>query len=147
MKIRRGANLRATDLLSTEHTELVDEGGRFSRVERTAQIATHPQVQRSLRVCWRNPGGAYNCGRCNKCLLTMVPLEVLGARDAVATFPPELDLDAVAAIEVDSNVAVQLWRTSWTPHAPTAARHRRPCCAWSRAAGARRASPRATARG
>jgi glycosyltransferase involved in cell wall biosynthesis len=93
-----GAGWMVDQLWSTEALEIVDAGGRFSRVERTRLIAGHPTVQRSLRVCWENPDGAYNCGRCRKCLMTMVTLEALGLRDRVETFPATLDLDAIAGI-------------------------------------------------
>jgi hypothetical protein len=104
-----GANLLVNQLWSTERLEIVDDGGRYSRVQRMERIAAHPVVRQTLRVCWENPGGAYNCGRCRKCLMTMLTLEALGARDAIATFPPQLDLDAVAAIEIPQPVPLTLW--------------------------------------
>ena len=96
-------------LWSTEELQLVDVGGRHTRVERLKRIVNHPVVQRTLRVCWENPDGAYNCGRCRKCLLTMLTLEGLGARALIHTFPPELDLDAVAAIEIDQMDVLTMW--------------------------------------
>jgi hypothetical protein len=104
-----GANRMVDRLWSTEELEIVDDGGRYTRVERLARIASHPMVQQTLRVCWQNPDGAYNCGRCRKCLMTMIGLEALGARAGVHTFPAELDLEAVAAIEVEQTVLLILW--------------------------------------
>ncbi|HVX34054.1 MAG TPA: glycosyltransferase family A protein [Solirubrobacterales bacterium] len=86
-------------LWSTETLEIADAGSRLSRVERTRMVAEDPVARRSLRVCWENPGGAYNCGRCAKCLRTMVTLEAQGLRDGVETFPAQLDLGAVAGLE------------------------------------------------
>ncbi len=105
-----GANWMVDQLWSSERLEIVDDGGRFSRLERTARIANHPLVRRTLRVCWENPEGAYNCGRCRKCLMTMSALEALGARGAVTTFPPELDLEAIAALELRHPVLINLWQ-------------------------------------
>lgn len=96
-------------LWSTEQLEVVDDGGPYSRVERTRRIAGHPLVQRTLRVCWENRDGAYNCGRCRKCLMTMITLEALGAREEIQTFPPDLDLADVAAIEIKQGVLLTLW--------------------------------------
>jgi hypothetical protein len=104
-----GANRLVDQLWSTEQLEIVDDGGRYSRVERTRQIAGDPLVQQTLRVCWENPDGAYNCGRCRKCLMTMLTLEAVGARTSVATFPPELDLEAIGAIEVNHEILMVLW--------------------------------------
>ena len=109
VQVRFGANWMVDQLWSTEGLDIVDDGGRFSRMERLGKIAGHPVVQRTLRVCWENLGGAYNCGRCRKCLMTMCGLEALGVRRQVTSFPPELDLDAVAAIELRVSVLLILW--------------------------------------
>jgi hypothetical protein len=107
-QIPLGAARMIDHLWSTEGLEVVDWGGRFSRTERLATIATHPLVQRTLRVCWENRGGAYNCGRCGKCLLTMIPLEALGLREQVLTFP-ELDLGALDGYTITTPLQVALW--------------------------------------
>jgi glycosyltransferase involved in cell wall biosynthesis len=104
-----GANWMVDQLWSSEQLEIVDDGGRHSRMDRLRQIVDHPEVRRTLRVCWQNPDGAYNCGRCRKCLMTMAALEALGVRDRITTFPPQLDLDAVAAIEIRQPVLLTLW--------------------------------------
>ncbi|HET9198543.1 MAG TPA: polysaccharide pyruvyl transferase family protein [Solirubrobacterales bacterium] len=105
----RGAAWMVDQLWSNENLEIVDDGGRFSRVERTERIASHPVVRRTLRVCWENPEGAYNCGRCRKCLMTMATLEAVGALREVETFPDEIDLDAIAEIEIPVQVLLTLW--------------------------------------
>lgn len=104
-----GANRMVDQLWSTEQLEIVDDGGRFSRMERLERIAGNPVVQRTLRVCCENRGGAYNCGRCRKCLMTMCGLEALGIRHQVETFPADLDLEAVAAIELGMPILLALW--------------------------------------
>jgi hypothetical protein len=105
----RGAAWMVDQLWSNENLEIVDDGGRFSRVERTVRIATHPVVRKSLRVCWENPDGAYNCGRCRKCLLTMATLATADALAPVETFPDEIDLDAVAEVVLPVPVLLTLW--------------------------------------
>jgi hypothetical protein len=96
-------------LWSSEQLEIADDGGRYSRVERTRRIAGHPLVKRTLRVCWENRDGAYNCGRCRKCLMTMITLEAFGTREGIETFPTDLDLEDVAAIEINQIVLLTLW--------------------------------------
>src|SRR5262249_59102310 len=54
----------------------------------------------SLRVCWENPDGAYNCGRCEKCLRTMINLLIAGALDRCPTFPLPLDPVRVADLDI-----------------------------------------------
>jgi hypothetical protein len=99
----------AAELWSTEALQVVEDGGRFRRIERVARAAAHPLARRTLRVCWENPGGAYNCGRCRKCVLTMVALEALGVRDRVETFPDELPLENVATFDFSHHTSISLW--------------------------------------
>jgi Glycosyl transferase family 2 len=109
VQVPEGANRLVDQLWSTEQLEIVDDGGRFSRVERLKRIVDHPYVKQTLRVCWENPDGAYNCGRCRKCLLTMLSLEALGAREKIATFPTELDCTLVPKVEINRPVLLSLW--------------------------------------
>lgn len=52
-----------------------------------------------LRVCTDNPGQVYNCGRCPKCLRTMVNLRIVGALERCPTFARPLDLKKVAQLD------------------------------------------------
>jgi hypothetical protein len=88
---RMGSSWMVDQLWGTETLEIFDAGGSLGRVGRIEQIAAHPVVQKTLRVCWQNPGGAYNCGRCRKCLLTMATLASIGKLERFETFPSEID--------------------------------------------------------
>jgi hypothetical protein len=83
-------------LWSTDATAIVHDGCEASRFERVAAIAGSDAALQSLRVCWQNPGGAYNCGRCEKYLRTVITLRILGALDRCPTFSRPLSLSAVA---------------------------------------------------
>jgi hypothetical protein len=108
---RWGANHLVDQLWSTEELEIVDGGGRFSRMQRLERLVESPAACRSLRVCWELPEQTYNCGRCRKCLMTMIALEAIGARERVTSFPPELNLDpkVLAEISLDHVVSLTLW--------------------------------------
>ena len=103
-----GTALQVDHLLGVEDLEVVDWGGRLNREQRLQLIAAHPVVRRTLRVCWENPGGAYNCGRCRKCLMTMISLEAIGARQGVETFPPELNFERLADLEINQVISLAL---------------------------------------
>lgn len=94
-----GSHPAVDPLWSTEATELVHDGCELSRSQKIAQIAGKDIVLKSLRVCWQNPQGTYNCGKCEKCLRTMVSLRLAGALDRCTTFPA-LDLERVARINI-----------------------------------------------
>jgi hypothetical protein len=101
-----GSSWMIDQLWGNENLEIFDAGGNLSRVERTRRIAAHPVVQKTLRVCWRNLDGAYNCGRCLKCLMTMAMLEAFGQLENFQTFPPRLereDLELLVPLEAEES--------------------------------------------
>jgi hypothetical protein len=104
-----GASWQVDHLWSSEGLTVEDWGGRFGRIERLRRIVDHPLVQSTLRVCWLNPDGAYNCGRCGKCLLTLIGLEAIGARGKVRTFPAELDLRPLQSYRIVTPLQLTLW--------------------------------------
>ena len=86
-----GSHPLVDPLWSTESLELVHDGAESSRFQKMERIACSEAALRWLHVCWRNPGGAYNCGRCSKCMRTMAELEGLGVLSRSKTFPPKVD--------------------------------------------------------
>jgi hypothetical protein len=95
-----GSHPALDPLWSTEQVELVHDGAETTRIDKVRLVATSPDALRALRVCWTNPNGAYNCGRCEKCLRTMAELEVIGALPHAAMFPDELDLQALEGLVI-----------------------------------------------
>lgn len=74
-----------------------------TRLEKIRRIAREPLVQRNLRVCWQNVGDRLNCGRCEKCVRTMLSLETCGALGRFPGFDRGRGLiaaiDALAAVD------------------------------------------------
>jgi hypothetical protein len=72
-------------LLATEALETIHDCGHLTRVEKTLDIAAWPETYDLLRVCVNTtgvqPGRAAiaNCCTCEKCVRTMVTLELAGA--------------------------------------------------------------------
>lgn len=69
--------------------------GHAARPDKIKRLVESDVAMRHLRVCFRNEDGAYNCGRCEKCLRTMIALYLYGALGRCATFPAELDIRRV----------------------------------------------------
>jgi hypothetical protein len=90
-----GAHPLVNALLSTHDVEFAQSGGAATRYEKVAYLAQSDVALRYLRVCWERPGGAYNCGRCSKCLHTMIDLHLAGALARCHTFDRSLDLDLI----------------------------------------------------
>jgi hypothetical protein len=99
-------------LWSSEGVSIVHDGCAASRMDKVRSFGEDdggPDPLSWLRVCWRNPGGAYNCGRCHKCVSTMVALRVAGLLERATTFPSSLDLARVAALDLSAPGSGLLW--------------------------------------
>jgi hypothetical protein len=94
-----GSHALLDPLWSSKGLHFVHDGAEATRFKKIASIASEDSVLKNLRVCWKNSGGAYNCGRCEKCLRTMTSLEVIGALRRSETFPTRLDLDAIRNLD------------------------------------------------
>jgi hypothetical protein len=94
-----GSNLALDGHWSAEGTTFIHDGTEATRIEKViSQIARSPLALEHLRVCFANERGAYNCGKCDKCLRTMINLYVAGVLEKSSTFPHHIDPDLVAAI-------------------------------------------------
>jgi hypothetical protein len=93
-----GSHALLDTLWSTESCELVHDGAESPRTEKLATVAQSQAALRVLRVC---PADAevYNCGRCEKCLRTMVTLHLLGVRSE--TLPPLSSRAVLRRAQVD----------------------------------------------
>jgi len=98
-----GSHPLVDHLWSTETTELVHDGCEATRIAKARRVAASEVALSSLRVCWENRDGAYNCGRCEKCLRTMINLLVAGALDRCPTFGRPLDPVSVADLDMTEN--------------------------------------------
>ncbi|WP_254924000.1 MULTISPECIES: hypothetical protein [unclassified Rhodococcus (in: high G+C Gram-positive bacteria)] len=78
-----------------EHHEL--ELHRLGKIRRIGENRT---AMNHLRVCWENLDGAFNCGRCAKCVRTRIGLAAAGAQ--CTTFPEIIDVRAVRRMDLRS---------------------------------------------
>jgi len=79
-------------LWSTDDVRFVHDGCEMDRIDKTRIVAASPLALETLQVC---PGytGEYNCGRCLKCLRTMIDLLQAGVLDRCQTLPHSIDAE------------------------------------------------------
>ncbi len=77
-------------LLSSEHIAILQDGARFDKHTKIAELARVPATYNHLRVCYRNPNGLMNCCECDKCIQTMASLALCGALQNYTAFPKPL---------------------------------------------------------
>ncbi len=75
-----GANPVTDHLMSTGAMAIRTDGAGASRTEKSAVVAEWPGAMRWLRVCWQGPELDRNCGRCEKCIRTILNFRAAGAR-------------------------------------------------------------------
>lgn len=102
-----GSNPVTDPMFGTESLEIIHHGTHLSRIEKILALADRSEAQTSVRVCWQNVPGERNCGRCVKCLKTMMPLAIVGRLNQFSAFPPlppwnAIDRDCFAALDVSA---------------------------------------------
>ena len=65
------------DWPQSDSIDLKHHGTGMVRNEKIEIILSNPYVLDTIRVCWENPGRAYNCGRCAACRRTKRPPDVI----------------------------------------------------------------------
>jgi hypothetical protein len=79
-------------LWSTEGLTFVHDGCEMDTIDKTRIVARSRLVLDTLRPC-AGYGSGYNCGRCPKCLRTMIDLMQAGYLDRCRTLPHEIDAE------------------------------------------------------
>lgn len=93
-----GSHATTDHLFSSSVMRIVHDGAAFTRFEKVELVATSEAALSALRVCWRQQSDE-NCGQCEKCLRTMIALELCEALEKAETFKhAALNLDSVAKI-------------------------------------------------
>lgn len=75
---------------SSATVELVHDGVEASRPQKIAAFADNDAAMKNLRVCWYNRDNEYNCGKCEKCIRTMINIRIAGASGRCSTLPAEI---------------------------------------------------------
>lgn len=92
-----GSHPELDPLWSTERTTVVHHGAETSRSAKVRRIAAAPDALADLKVCWEADRDD-NCGRCRKCLRTMLQLKLAGALERTTAFGATLSLDTFVAL-------------------------------------------------
>ena len=105
VRLDNGSNPLTDPLLSSGSFQIVHDGTSFGRIEKLRHLARWPAALRNMRVCWQGDQLDRNCCRCEKCLRTMLMLDVCG-KLPVEAFPLPIEVGAVAALSLKSQGAL-----------------------------------------
>jgi len=90
-----GSHPLVDPLWSSSNLKFIHDGSEATRIDKVALIADHEKALNSLRVCWKYLESGDNCGKCEKCIRTMINLKAINALDRCQTFPNTIPLNKV----------------------------------------------------
>jgi hypothetical protein len=73
-----GSNPITDPLLSSNTFQILHDGAAFTRIEKIREISQWPEALENLMVCWEGSQADRNCGRCEKCIRTILGFRVMG---------------------------------------------------------------------
>ena len=104
-QIPSGSHLATDFLWSTETIQFIHDGAECTRFEKIQnEIATSDVALNHLRVCYKNYKAKFNCGKCDKCLRTMIALKICGSLEKASTFPHQISMDLIHALSIEDEV-------------------------------------------
>ncbi len=84
-------------LWSREGLRFISVGGHIDRQAKVDLMTEEPCMHRHLVVCWKAADGIANCGRCAKCLRTMLNLLVADSLHRSETLPHDVRPELLSA--------------------------------------------------
>jgi bacterioferritin-associated ferredoxin len=91
-------------LLSSLSFAIVHDGAEQHRVGKARALAAWPEALRNLRVCWAGRSADTNCGRCEKCVRTILEFRAAGV-PCPPCFPGDVTEDQIRGLAMDGFAA------------------------------------------
>ena len=104
-------------LLSSRSFEFILDGSEFSRIEKVGKIADWAEARKYLRVCWEGSMQDRNCGKCRKCLHTILYFRAVGGGFPECFDEDISDLEIAAISESNLGLIERLERVLTTAEA------------------------------
>lgn len=99
------------NLWSLENTNVYHDGAEKERAGKIADLIAHDEFAlSSLRVCVSNDGAGYNCGKCWKCIRTMITLDILGKLKGSGSFPDRLPENFIPELRTYDPMSLEFTR-------------------------------------
>lgn len=94
-----GSNPLTDPLLSSPSFQIVHDGAGYGRIQKLRHLAQWAGALRHVRVCWQGAQLDRNCCACEKCLRTMLMLDICGV-DGCEAFPKPIDLRVISNLAI-----------------------------------------------
>lgn len=78
---------------STSYLKIVHDGAEVNRFQKTILISKSDFALQKLNVCWIDKSKYINCGKCEKCLRTMIALSIQNKLESCSRFPNSINIE------------------------------------------------------
>lgn len=96
-------------LFSSSRLQVTHDSLAHSRLGKVGwMVSNRPDLLGDIKVCFKE-NRPDNCGRCGKCLLTMVCLQIHGSLDEATAFPSTIDPEDIRAFRLPTAKARADW--------------------------------------
>lgn len=98
----RGSHPLLDPLWGTESLCIRHDGLEATRLQKLRFLSSSDVLLEHLHVCTSDEAGdEYNCGRCEKCVRTMVGLHIAGGLERCKTLPNRIDLELLRRLALE----------------------------------------------
>lgn len=91
---------------SSSRVQFVHHGFEKTRAQKVQALIDNQAAMDNLRVCWlnwRDPNGDYNCGKCEKCVRTVINIQAAGGAGRCRTLPASIPPSKVAKLKITNH--------------------------------------------
>jgi hypothetical protein len=97
-----GSHVMIDSLFSTNNIKFIHDAAYVTRLRKIAYVSQFDVACENLHVCWFDRSHI-NCCQCNKCLRTLMTIDLLGAKNRFKTFDfNKYSLSNVKRVYIDS---------------------------------------------
>lgn len=98
-----GSHPQLDHLWSSSAVRFVHHGLSALRTQKIMRLVDCDAAMDHLRVCWRHPNSVYNCGQCEKCIRTVISLQVAGGAGRCRTLPAAVPVEKIAKLPMTNH--------------------------------------------
>jgi hypothetical protein len=98
-----GSHPHLDHLWSSSCVRFVHHESSARRVQKIMRLVDCAPAMEHLRVCWRHPNSVYNCGKCEKCIRTVISLQVAGGAGRCRTLPAAVPVEKIAKLPMTNH--------------------------------------------
>ncbi|PWJ18118.1 hypothetical protein [Jannaschia seohaensis] len=98
-----GSTPLTNHLLSNSNFSIETDGSAYTRTTKVMHLSSWKAAVNNVRVCWEGPKTGRNCGKCEKCIRTILNFRACGL-SLPSAFPCDVTDEQISLIKVRNNI-------------------------------------------